>query len=397
MPRVLLDLTPLVTPSSLRGIGRYVRGLVQGLLELGSDPELSIEGCAANDELSNLELVTDLAEYCGRDAKPPVAFARDRRSILICRAAPRFVLDRPGLLHLTDPKGVPWSRPEPYCLTCHDLIPIVLHEQYLPPIPGWDRLYAAIERFRYRRAARILAVSHATKRDLCTKLDIDESRVDVAWHGVDHTRYHPRAEEGERSRLQGIVGDANSPYVLYLGAGDARKDLGTLIAAFAESRARREARLVIAGHLSPSQLEKLVMQSRALGVESELSLPGYVDERLVPALYRNAAVHVFASRYEGFGLPVLEALACGAPTITSPGSSLDEVAGDAALIVPVGEPEALREGVDRLFFDDEARTRLRERGLARALTFTWRSCAENTKIFWKKALQPGTLRLSDDA
>ena len=88
MPRVLLDLTPLVTPSSLRGIGRYVRGLVQGLLELGSDPELSIEGCAANDELSNLELVTDLAEYCGRDAKPPVAFARDRRSILICRAAP---------------------------------------------------------------------------------------------------------------------------------------------------------------------------------------------------------------------------------------------------------------------------------------------------------------------
>lgn len=390
MPRVLLDLTPLVTPSSLRGIGRYVRGLVQGLAELEADPEFPIQGCTANEDLGRLELCRDIAEYCGREAEHPVRFAGPRRSLLICRAAPRFVLDHPGLLHLTDPKGVPWSSPEPYVLTCHDLIPIVLHRQYLPNIPGWDRLYAGIERFRYRRATRILAVSHATKRDLCQRLQIDEGRVDVVWHGVDHTRYHARAEPGERARLRALVGDDDSPYALYLGAGDARKDLGTLISAYANSKTRRDARLVIAGHLDPPQLEKLLTLSRALGVEDRLSFSGYVDEQLVPALYRNAAVHVFASRYEGFGLPVLEALACGAPTITSPGSSLDEVAGDAALIVPVGEPDALREGLDRLFFDTETRARLRERGLSRALTFTWRKCAEQTRAFWRTAWQTAT-------
>lgn len=387
MRRVLLDLTPLVTPSALRGIGRYVRGLVQGLLELGEDALLSLEGCAASRDLRRLEPVSNLAEYCGRDAEPPVRYAGPRRNLLIFRAARGFVKRRSGLLHLTDPKGVPWSPGGPYCVTCHDLIPLVLPRQYLPNIPGWDRLYAGIERFRYQRAERILAVSHATKGDLCERLGIEEDRVDVVWHGVDHSRYHARGAAGERGALRAIVGDGDSPYILYLGGGDARKDLGTLIAAFAESRTQREARLVIAGHLDPSQREQLVVQSRTLGVETELSLPGYVDERLVPALYRNAGVHVFASRYEGFGLPVLEALACGAPTITSPGSSLDEVAGDAALIVPVGEPEALREGLDRLFFDSETRARLRERGLARALTFTWRGCAEKTMAFWNKVLE----------
>ncbi|HVU03610.1 MAG TPA: glycosyltransferase, partial [Polyangiaceae bacterium] len=100
----------------------------------------------------------------------------------------------------------------------------------------------------------------------------------------------------------------------------------------------------------------------------------------------SARVHVFPSRYEGFGLPVLEALACGTPTITSPGSSLDEVAGSAALVVPCGEPEQMAAAVDALVFDDEKRTALREAGIARALTFTWRRCAEETVRFWKRAL-----------
>jgi glycosyltransferase involved in cell wall biosynthesis len=111
----------------------------------------------------------------------------------------------------------------------------------------------------------------------------------------------------------------------------------------------------------------------------------YVDENLVPALYRNSLLHVFPSRYEGFGLPVLEALACGAPTITSPGSSLDEVAGDAARVVPCANVEALREAIDHLVFDDGAREELRERGFSRARDFTWRRCASKTLRFWRNS------------
>src|SRR6185369_2989899 len=114
----------------------------------------------------------------------------------------------------------------------------------------------------------------------------------------------------------------------------------TLVSAFAASRARADAHLVIAGRIGPRRTSELRALAQKLGIDAVVHLPGYIDESLIPALYRQSRVHVFPSRYEGFGLPVIEALACGTPTITSPGSSLDEVAGDAARIVPCGEPPA---------------------------------------------------------
>jgi glycosyltransferase involved in cell wall biosynthesis len=256
---------------------------------------------------------------------------------------------------------------------------------YLPKLPGWRNAYAALARLRYQRPRRILAVSNATKRDLCRELGTDPDLVDVAFHGVDHARFHAKAAADDRERVATLLGDG-PPYVLYLGAGDPRKDLRTLIQAFTLSRLRGDARLVIAGRLGASRTRELRRQSRALGVEDKVTLTGYVPEEQVPALYRSARLHVFVSRYEGFGLPVLEALACGAPTVTSPGSSLDEVAGDAALIVPVAEPDALRSALETLFYDEDTRSELRRRGLERAQRFTWRACAESTLEFWRKAL-----------
>src|SRR5262249_41574494 len=104
----------------------------------------------------------------------------------------------------------------------------------------------------------------------------------------------------------------------------------------------------------------------------------------VPALYRGARVHAFMSRYEGFGLPVLEAMACGTPTVTSPGSSLEELADDAALFASCEDPSALHQAIDRLFFDEALRATLRDRGLARARTFTWEACARQTLSFFRE-------------
>ncbi|HVU04586.1 MAG TPA: glycosyltransferase family 1 protein, partial [Polyangiaceae bacterium] len=329
---VLLDLTPLVTKSTERGIGRYVRGLVSGLSEIdfGASSGLSVRGFSATGAVSRFTYPDALA-YSRLPAVPPVPYANYRRTWLVSLALPLLRAPKDAIIHLSEPMGIPWLERRRYTITCHDLISLALPELYLPKIPNWEKLYAAIERVRYGKARRILAVSHATKRDLCRFAKVPEGEVDVVWHGVDHARFQPEAKAGEAQRVRAAIGTA-APYVLYLGAGDARKDLDTLVGAFAVSRARTETDLVVAGNIG-ERAARLRELAAARGVSDRVHLTGYVDERLVPALYRSARVHVFPSRYEGFGLPVLEALACGTPTITSPGSSLDEVAGSAALVV----------------------------------------------------------------
>jgi glycosyltransferase involved in cell wall biosynthesis len=386
MRELLLDLTPLAATSSLRGIGRYVRGLIQGFSELAAANLLDfrLSGLAADASLSTLTRVTDLAKSAARPPEPLIQAADFRRNLLVSLQSPHFFGSNGSALHLTDPKGFPIFRAQEYTLTCHDLISLSCPELYLPKIPGWPALVGAIERTRYLRARRVLAVSAATKRDLVQRLGVDAKLIDVVWHGVDHERFHPRPEPGERERVAAALGH-EEPYVLYLGAGDARKDLDTLLSAYAASRVRREARLVIAGRLHPARLRELAALAADLDLGARVTFTGYIPEALIPALYRTCRVHVFPSLYEGFGLPVLEALASGAPTITSPGSSLDEVAGDAAELAPFRDRPALAAALERLFFDEARRSELRERGLIRARGFTWRRSAEQTLAFWRRA------------
>jgi glycosyltransferase involved in cell wall biosynthesis len=385
MHGILLDLTPLVTPSTLRGIGRYARGLVQGLSELPAPTDFEIAGITADQKVRKLAVVSDLLGYVTKPVALPVRQSLERRNRLVTFSAPRVARRAHSLLHLTDPDGFPLSKPEGHCMTCHDLIPLILHREYLWRAP-WARPYRAfIEKLRYQRARRVLAVSHATKRDLCEQLELPDDRVDVVWHGVDHHIFHPRKADGETDAVQRWLGSTR-PYVLYVGAGDPRKDLDTLITAFARSRLAHDALLVIVGQLRAPRIKALKALARRAGVSEQVKLTGYAEEAIIPALYRGASVHVFASRYEGFGFPVVEALACGAPTITSPNSSLDEVAGDAALIVPCGEPDALAPALEHLFFDTAYAAELWQRGLTRAAGFTWRACAEQTLAFWRRAL-----------
>lgn len=383
--RIVLDLTPLVTTSARRGIGRYVRGLVQGFSELaatGRSSGLHFTGLAATPALDRLYLVDDLIAYCQSPAPVAVQGADRRRNRLITRSAARAV-PPDAFLHLTDPKGIPFSRELRYSATAHDLIALALPRLYLPPVPQSMHVYAAIERFRYRRVRGVIAVSHATKRDLCQFLGVPPERVRVVWHGVDHERFHPQDQPHDAGAVTTVVGGAD-PYVLYVGAGDARKDLDTLVDAFAASRLRHVAKLVLAGRFFPWRNRSLRRRIAARRLDEQVVLAGYVAEEHLPALYRRARVHAFLSRYEGFGLPVLEALACGTPTVTSPGSSLDEVAGDAACVVPCGDPDALATVLDQLFFDEELRVKLRARGIERAAQFTWAACALQTTEFLKQ-------------
>ncbi|HEX7668788.1 MAG TPA: hypothetical protein VF395_04360, partial [Polyangiaceae bacterium] len=149
--QVLLDLTPLVTKSSLRGIGRYVRGLVSGLAEIGWGRDLGLEvhGFVANEGVTRLSVSKDPLGYAERPAKSPVPYANYRRTWLVSVGLPMLESAPGALLHLAEPPGIPWFERRRYGFTCHDLISLALPQLYLPRIPHWDVLYKGIERVRY--------------------------------------------------------------------------------------------------------------------------------------------------------------------------------------------------------------------------------------------------------
>lgn len=224
----------------------------------------------------------------------------------------------------------------------------------------------------------LIAVSESTKRDLVRLLGLDPEKVKVIHLGKDERfRSLADAELQERAKQQCGV-PANKKVILFVGMIEPRKNLETLLGAFARLKSLHgDYCLVLAG--APGWGYRGVFERvRRLGLEGPVVFPGYVPEDLLPALYNAAELFVYPSLYEGFGLPVLEAMACGVPVITSNVSSLPEVAGDAAVLVDPRSEEELRQGILRLLEDGELRKQLREKGLARSRLFSWEKTARAT-------------------
>ncbi len=231
----------------------------------------------------------------------------------------------------------------------------------------------------------MIAISEATRRDLIAELEIPPERIDVVHHGVDHERFSESESPGERALLTAKLG-LDAPYLLYMGAGDVRKNLPLFVRAYAQSGVAPDVTLVMAGPLSPRERTTLLAAAAEGGVEGRVKLLGYVDEALIAPLYRQCLAHVFPSSYEGFGLTVLEAMACGAPTLTTAFSSLGEVAGDAALTLHQLDVESFGSELRRLVDDAGLRADLRRRGLLRVKDFTWQACAAKTLSCYQRAL-----------
>ena len=234
-----------------------------------------------------------------------------------------------------------------------------------------------------RRSDCILAISEHTKRDIMEHLQVPEERIRVTMLAADE-RYHvvndPDAITSVKSKF-GIDGD----YILYTGTLEPRKNVPALIRAYA--RLRNEAkithRLVLAG--KKGWLYDEIMESvRTLGLERDVMFTGYVADEDMPYLYNGADLFVYPSFYEGFGLPPLEAMACGCPVVTSNTSSLPEVVGDAGLMVDPHRPEELAEAMGRVLDDSGLRSELRERGLRRAAEFSWQRCAAETLAVYRE-------------
>ncbi len=235
-------------------------------------------------------------------------------------------------------------------------------------------------RWSARAAWRVIAISQATCRDLIRHCGVVPEKISVVYHGVT-SQFQP-VTCGSTIRAILTRYGIRAPYFLYVGTIQPRKNLLRLIEAFAQCCRdwlgyTQCPQLVIAGKPGwlTSEIERRVAE---LDLTTLVRFPGYVADADLPALLSAALAFVFPSLYEGFGMPVLEAMACGTPVLTSTTSSLPEVAGDAALLVDPLNTAALAAALARLLTDAALRDELRRRGLARAAAFRWERCAAET-------------------
>ena len=266
----------------------------------------------------------------------------------------------------------PWRKPCPVVLTVHDLIGM-LFPANLPPI---SRFYWAWWLPRtIRWADYIIVDSEHTRQDLRRLLGVPAGRVEVIALGVS-SAFRPWED---RAALEAVRQKYGLPpaFILYVGTLEPRKGLDTLIAAYSAWAGQSPYDLVLAGKRG-WYTESLFQQVAQRGLTGRVHFTDYVDSVDLPALYNLAELFVYPSRYEGFGLPVLEAMACGVPVICSHAASLPEVAGDAALLVPADEVGAWAGAIRRVLESDELRAEMKAKGLVRARRFTWEETARRT-------------------
>jgi glycosyltransferase involved in cell wall biosynthesis len=291
--------------------------------------------------------------------------------------------------------GSPLWTPVPTVTTVHDLIPLLL-----PAYRGNKRLrlYTRLVSASARRAAMVLTDSLASKHDIEQHLGLSPQRVRCVYLAAgEHFSPEP-APDDEVVRLSYNLPDGSKPgepgrYVLYLAGHDVRKNVAALVEAFATiAQADADVALVIGGKL-PQGDNPLFFDPRplveALGLANEVRLIGWVDEDDKPALYRGAACAAFPSQYEGFGLPVLEALGCGTPLVTSNTSSLPELLGDAGFAVDPDDVQGLAGATLSCLVDEALAADLRRRGPAQAARFNWAQTASETLAVYSEAAERG--------
>jgi glycosyltransferase involved in cell wall biosynthesis len=266
----------------------------------------------------------------------------------------------------------------PYSLRRRDKAVVTVHDlgwQVHPEL--YNRrlrvMYGGLFPWAVRRANRFIAVSRYTADDLVRRAGVPATKIDVVYHGLDPV-FSTGGAGGSESSEQ--------PYILAVGGVSPRKNTRRLIAAFDRWRTmggrRSRFRLLITGTSLDSEFTGSVLPA---GV----SLLGYVDKAALPELYRRAAVFLYPGIYEGFGLPIIEAMACGTPVVTSETGAAPEVAGGAAVLVDPFAVESIVAGLERAS-DPEETTRLRSLGLERAGDFQWHQAADNTISTYQQLL-----------
>ncbi|MEO8275707.1 MAG: glycosyltransferase family 1 protein [Thermoanaerobaculia bacterium] len=361
------------------GIGTYVRGLLGALARLDGDSRYLLLAPAAGPEL----LPGLPANFSWVEEDSPGYSLREQWSV-----GRKLARHRVDLFH--SPHYVlPARTPARVVVTIHDLIHLV-HPEFLPhPLA---LLYARFFlRRAVRRAATLLTVSAATAKDLETRLGVDPRRIEVTWNGVDESfrRSLAPAELGKELAELGLA----PGYFLFLGNPKPHKNLERVVRAFARAfpGPANDRRLVVAGGDDVSR--DLARWSAELGLGERLRKVGRLAPARLPALVQGALTLVFPSLYEGFGLPVAEAMAIGTPVLASTTPALVEIAGGAAELVDPLDTDAIAAGMVRLATDPDRREALSRAGRLRAADFRWERTAAKTLAVYRRALAGGNAGL----
>lgn len=354
---------------SITGIGRYTHELALALASLPDGPEITLLTAGDAGPLANIPDF-DYLPLPGCRTLPGLMTLGNR---LLPRLARQYALD---LIH--DPTGV-----TPLALGAGGAsIVVTVHDVFAWSLPGYSSridtlIYKQwLPRILPRRADAVVTDSEHSGQEIEKYLNVPTAKVNVIPIGVDQ-RFCVQPTGAVQALLHDKF-DLKTSYLLYVGAITQRKNIVRSIEAFAQIAPQfPDLRFVIVGPGSWLQtpIEATVQR---LSIEDKIIMTGRVADEDLPALYAGASAFVFPSLYEGFGLPVLEAMACGTPVVTSNVSSLPEVAGDAALMVDPHDVDALAEAMQRLLTDGELQQDLRQKGLERAATFTWERTARET-------------------
>jgi alpha-1,3-rhamnosyl/mannosyltransferase len=357
------------------GIGSYIRNLLEALSRRPEAARYRFRVYARRADRDALPPLGDNFEIVEEDS-PGYSLGE------LTRFAFRLFRDRLDLFHATHYVLPPLFRGRAI-VTIHDIIHL-LYPQFLP-----NRAAHFYARFMIRRALsradRIITVSYNSKRDLADYFAVPASRIEVIYNGVS-PRFRPDVPVEEQARVARKYG-LRSPYLLFLGGEKPHKNLQGVVRAFAEAlrKAPLPHVLALAGPppRSPARLEALIA---ALDLTDRVLRPGLVEEDDLAGLLAGADVLLYPTLYEGFGLPVVEAMACGTPVLTSSTSALQEIAGGYAYLVDPMDLDAIARGIVALTTDEKLRSDFRALGRKRALDFSWDKAAEKTLEVYRAAL-----------
>jgi glycosyltransferase involved in cell wall biosynthesis/SAM-dependent methyltransferase len=395
-----------------RGIGRYSQQQLRHVLALDAENEYLLL-CPPDPDLSlvlpEILAAANVSVCTGSpaEAEPP-ADPYDRRGLLRRAGALQDWIAGLGvdLYHATSPFWLEQTSPVafdacPTVATVYDLIPLIFPSQYLTD-PRRQAAYAAAARL-VGTATRLIAISEGSRDDAARYLGVPRGAIDCAWPFADAC-FRPLGEDEVEARLRALRARVEVPerFVLTVAAIHHSKNLELVLGAYGRLSPafRRAVPLVLACHLDDWAMGYVRGLAGSFGVAGDVVLTGFVSDDELVALYNGATLVVHPSRYEGFGLPVVEAMQCGAPVITTTAPSLPEVAGGAAALVDPDDPVALAAAIEGLVEDGGRRRAMGERGLARAAAFTPEALARDTLASYHRAVgataPPGVALRSGD-
>ena len=378
MATVAIDYTPAIRQQA--GIGRIIRGQVAALIAAASNLDLRLFVVGRVDESERRQAPLPL-HTTPIDERNMVRLWH-RLDVPLPRVE-WFTGGPLDLLHATDFVLAP-SKARRKLLTIHDLAFLFYPDAAMPSLHHY--LNVVVPR-SVRRADALVADSQHTAQDLHEQWQVPLERITVVQGAVDHAHFRPIGDPQQLAEVRQRYGLGERPYILALSRLEPRKNFVRLIEAFAAAReeARLPHRLVIGGRKG-WLYESIFARVQELGLVEDILFPGFIADVDLPALYSGAAFFAYPSLYEGFGLPIVEAMACGAPVLTSGNSCLPEAGGRGAIYVEAEDVDSIAQGIVRLATDSALRAQLAGAGQEHAAQFTWERSAQQLLSAYRKLL-----------